>query len=143
MIVLAVGLWGIWIAIFLSVLGWTIGGMIAFWLARRFGVPIIKNFVPLDEIYEAEDRVKVGNNFWSVLFLRMIIPVDVLSYALGLFSKIGFWKYLLATFIGVIPFAFFFAYFGGFPYIYQIILGLLFLVGILGYIIFREIRNLR
>jgi uncharacterized membrane protein YdjX (TVP38/TMEM64 family) len=140
LIVLAVGLWGVLVAAILTILGWTLGGVIAFGLARKFGVPIVHRLVPLDEIYEFEDNVKIGNTFWSVVFLRMIVPVDVLSYALGLFSRIGFWKYALATFIGVIPFAFAFSYLGEVPYVYQVILGLVFLIGFLGYLIFREIK---
>lgn len=140
LIVLAVGLWGVLVAALLSILGWTLGGVIAFWLARKFGVPIVEKLVPLGEIYRLEDKVKIGNTFWSVLFLRMIVPVDVLSYALGLFSRIGFWSYALATFIGVIPFAFVFAYLGEVPYVYQIILGLVFLIGLLAVLVFRELK---
>jgi len=139
LIVIVVGLWGVWVAAFLTVLGWSIGAFIAFWLSRRFGVPIVKRFISLEDIYKFEEKVSIGNNFWSVLFLRMIVPVDVLSYALGLFSKIGFWSYALATVIGVMPFAFAFAYLGEVPYVYQIILGLGFLIVVLGFLIFREI----
>jgi len=141
LIVLATGLWGVWVAALLTILGWTLGSVIAFGVARKFGVPIVKRFVSLDEIYAFQDRVKVGNSFWSIIFLRMIVPVDVLSYALGLFSKVGFWTYALATVIGVIPFAFVFAYLGEVHYIYQIIFGFIFLIGFLGYLIFKEIRN--
>jgi len=37
--------------------------------------------------------------------LRMVLPVDILSYALGLFSNISFIRYMLATIIGVTPFS--------------------------------------
>jgi uncharacterized membrane protein YdjX (TVP38/TMEM64 family) len=141
LIVLAVGLWGIWIAALLTILGWTLGSVIAFGLARKFGVPIVRRLVPLEDIYKFEDKIKIGNTFWSVVFLRMIVPVDVLSYALGLFSRIGFWKYALATFIGVIPFAFIFSYLGEVSYAYQIIFGLVFLIVFLGYLIFREVKD--
>ena len=140
LIAVAVGLWGFWAAVFLTILGWVIGGIIAFGLARKFGVPIVRSFISLEDIYKLEDRVKIGNTFWSVVFLRMIMPVDVLSYALGLFSRIGFWNYALATIIGVVPFAFVFAYLGEVPYIYQIILGFVFLIGVLGYLIFLELK---
>jgi len=140
-IVVAVGLWGFWVAVFLTVLGWTVGGVIAFCLAREFGVLIIKKFISLEDVYKFEERVNVGNGFWSVVFLRMVVPVDVLSYGLGLFSKIDFWKYTLATFIGVVPFAVVFAYLGEVPYIYLIMLGLCFLIGVLGLLIFREVRK--
>ena len=142
-IVLAVGLWGFEVAVFLTALGWTLGGMIDFLLARKFGVSIIKKLVPLEDVYKFEERVNVGNSFWSVVFLRMIVPVDVLSYGLGLFSRIDFWKYSLATFIGVIPFAFTFAYLGKMPYFYLLILGLGFLIGILSLLIFKELRAKR
>ena len=42
----------------------------------------------------------------------MIIPVDVLSYAVGFVSSISVFKYTLATFIGIMPFSFIFAYGG-------------------------------
>ena len=65
----------------------------------------------------------------------MIIPVDILSYALGLFSKIKFWPYVIATFIGVIPVTFLLAYIGSVPFIYQIlaflIVGIIILVGLI------------
>jgi uncharacterized membrane protein YdjX (TVP38/TMEM64 family) len=139
LIVLATGLWGVWVAALLTVIGWTLGSVIAFGLARQFGVPIVKRFISLDEIYEFQERVNIGNGFWSVIFLRMIVPVDVLSYALGLFSKIGFWTYALATVIGVIPFAFAFSYLGEVHYVYQIALGFVFLIGFSGYLIFKEV----
>jgi len=64
----------------------------------------------------------------------MAIPVDVLSYTLGLFTSISFSRYLLATFIGVIPFAFFFAYAAGFPTVLQVISAILAIeVLIIGY----------
>jgi len=140
-IVVAVGLWGFWMAVFLTVLGWTLGGVIAFVLARKFGVPIIKRLIPLEDVYKFEEKISIGNNFWSVVFLRMVVPVDVLSYGLGLFSKIDFWKYTLATGVGVIPFAVAFAYLGEVPYVYLIILGLGFLIGVLVLLIFREIKG--
>ncbi|HDL02453.1 MAG TPA: TVP38/TMEM64 family protein [Candidatus Pacearchaeota archaeon] len=139
LISLAVGLWGVGMAVFLTVLGWTLGSFIAFGLSRKFGVPIIRRFISLDELYTLEDKMKVGNTFWSVLLLRLIVPVDILSYALGLFSHISFWSYALATVIGILPFAFGFAYLGGVPYIYQAVLGLGFLIIVLVVLIFREV----
>ena len=63
----------------------------------------------------------------------MVIPVDGLSYILGLFSKMSLKSYTLATIIGLTPFAFIWAYFGGMNFYYQIILflvaGILIVVG--------------
>jgi len=49
----------------------------------------------------------------------MTVPVDVLSYVLGLFSRMKSAPYFFATLIGVAPFAFVFAYAGTLPFLYQ------------------------
>lgn len=121
--------WGwFWAAIY-SIIGWTLGGIIAFWLARHYGQPLIKKIASWETIKGLEERIPRGNLFWSVVFLRMVIPVDVLSYALGLFSTMKLVKYGLATLIGVAPFAFALSYVGTMPLPYQ--LGALFLAGLL------------
>ena len=42
----------------------------------------------------------------------MIIPADILSYALGLFSSVGLIPYTIGTIVGVSYFSFVFAYLG-------------------------------
>lgn len=118
---IASNLWGVFSAAVLSIIGWTVGAFIAFIIARTYGVPIIKKFVPIEKINKLEKMVPRENIFWSVVFLRMVIPVDILSYALGLFSKMKTKNYVLATLIGVSPFAFVFAYLGKLPFYYQIL----------------------
>lgn len=131
----ASNLWGGFIAGVLNIIGWTIGAMIAFMLARKYGVDLIKKFVPIKKINKLEGRIPEENIFWSVVFLRMVIPVDILSYALGLFSKMKARDYLLATIIGIIPFAFILAYIGALPFYYQLIVlliaGIILLVGLI------------
>jgi len=117
---IASNLWGANISAVLSIIGWTIGALIAFIIARKYGVSIIQKFISLEKIYKLEKLIPQRNVFWSVVFLRMIIPVDILSYALGLFSKIKTRDYFIATLIGVTPFAFVFSYLGVMPLKYQI-----------------------
>ncbi len=138
LIVVATGLWGWTNAAIITILGWTIGSILAFLIARKFGVPLVRRFISLEKIYKLEDKFSVGNNFWSVLLLRIIIPVDILSYALGLFSKIKLLPYSLATIIGITPFAFIFAYLGTVPFIYQIILGLIVLIIFITWLVIEE-----
>lgn len=107
---IAVSLWGSFFAAVLSIIGWTLGASIAFGLARRYGKPLIGKMISLKKIEHVEKLIPQKNIFMSVLLLRMALPVDVLSYALGLFSNISFKHYFFATLIGVSPFAFFFAY---------------------------------
>ena len=113
--------WGWLTAAILSIIGWTIGSLIAFILARIYGVPLIKKFISLKNIEKWEKRIPEENIFWTIVFLRISVPVDILSYVLGLFSKIKTGKYILATIIGVAPFAFILSYVGTFPIKYQLL----------------------
>lgn len=123
---LASMLWGWKIAALLSIIGWVIGSQIAFELARRYGKPLIQKLISLKRLEELEGTLPKQNIFWFVVFLRMLIPVDVLSYALGLFSKIQSIPFFFTTLLGVTPFAFIFAYTGTLPWKFQIF----FLLGI-------------
>jgi len=114
-------LWGWQLAAVISVFSWTLGAIIAFVLARKYGVKIVQKLISLESIYNLEKKIPQEHLFFSVLFLRMVIPVDILSYALGLFSRIKFWPYAIATFIGIIPGVVLFAYVGAIPFIYQVI----------------------
>ena len=73
--------------------------------------------------------------------MRIIIPVDVLSYALGIFSKIKTRTYLFATIIGIIPVVFLLAYLGTVPFEYQIVALLTTMIIIITGLIVREKRR--
>jgi len=102
-------------------IGWTIGAFIVFFISRKYGVDLIKKFISLKHINKLESKIPKENLFIDIVLLRMIIPVDILSYALGLFSKIDFKTYALATMIGIIPFTFVLSYLGTVPIYYQFI----------------------
>ena len=136
---IASGLWGWFFAGLLSILGWTLGALIAFVLARRWGAPLVRKFVSLEKIRKFEKMIPEENIFWSIVFFRMAIPVDLLSYVLGLFSHIKFRVYALATLIGVSPLAFIFAYIGTLSFVWQI---LAFVIAVLVILIGYLIRNI-
>jgi len=75
-------------------------------------VHFVSRFVSLDKIKKFEASFSSEHIFWAVVLLRLSVPVDVLSYALGLFSTMSVRSYLFATLIGVTPFAFIFSYTG-------------------------------
>ncbi|MAH31560.1 MAG: hypothetical protein CMG78_05815 [Marinobacter sp.] len=132
---LASTLWGWQVAGVLSIIGWVIGAVIAFVLARRYGVPLVSKLLPMKAIYKFEKKIPDENLFWTVVFFRMVIPVDGLSYFLGLFSKMTLRSYTLATLIGITPFAFVFAYVGTIDFYFQMLFMslalIVFLVGLL------------
>lgn len=132
----ASNVWGWLVTAILSIIGWTLGALIAFALARKYGVPLVKKFVSLDKIARFERLIPKENLFWGIVFLRMAVPVDVLSYVLGLFSHIRFRTYAIATLIGILPFAFVFAYLGRLPFSYQIFaLYMAFIIILIGLVI--------
>lgn len=120
---IAVGLWGSFVAALLSILGWTIGAVVAFFIARRFGKPVIYRLVDLKKVEQFEKMLPEQHIFWSLVFLRMALPVDILSYAAGLFTKIRFSTYFSATALGIAPFAFIFSYAAVLPPHYQLVAG--------------------
>ncbi len=105
-------LYGWFLAALFSIISWSIGSYIAFWIARRYGRGIVQRFVSLERVEKIEARIPKERFFWTIVLLRIIIPVDALSYALGLFSTITTREYMLATVVGITPFAFVWAYFG-------------------------------
>lgn len=120
LIPLVAPIWGWILTGTLSIIGWVLGSQIAFLLARRYGTPLVGRFIPLKKIATYEQSLSTPHLFWTVVLLRLTVPVDVLSYALGLFSTMSAKTYLLATTIGVTPFAFIFAYTGTLSFRIQI-----------------------
>jgi len=104
-IAIASVLWGGFISAILSVIGWVIGSAIAFGLARRYGRPLISKFINIKKIEHFENIIPPKNQFWMIVFLRLVLPVDLLSYALGIFTKVPFSIFMYATVIGLIPIA--------------------------------------
>lgn len=125
LIVIATNLWGWFATGILNIIAWMIGSWIAFIIARKYGVKIIKKFISIKKISEIEEKIPKKNLFWSIVLLRIIIPTDVLSYALGIFTKIKTRTYLLATLIGITPIAFLISYLGSIDIYIQIILVLI------------------
>jgi uncharacterized membrane protein YdjX (TVP38/TMEM64 family) len=113
----AVMLWGPFVTAVLSILGWWVGSMISFYIARTFKTSLLIRF-PVFQKYDHIDRLVFDDKsstrfkkFYKLIFLRMTFPVDVLSYALGFFSnKVSFRENSITTLIGITPFAFIFSY---------------------------------
>lgn len=122
---IAASLWGSFTAAILSIIGWSVGGAAAFLLARWGGQIFVEKFVSLKKLNQISSKVPKTNLFVSVIFLRLAVPVDILSYSLGLFTSMKFWPYILATIIGVTPFAFIFSYSVKLPISLQLIGGFL------------------
>lgn len=95
----------------LTVVGATIGGAIAFFVARSLGRDFVARL--LKGKFAALDDQAAAHGFQVIFFLRLIplVPFDALDYIAGL-SKIGARDYILGTFLGIIPGTFAYVYLG-------------------------------
>ncbi|MDC1205229.1 VTT domain-containing protein [Candidatus Pacebacteria bacterium] len=96
----------------LSIVGWTLGAVIAFFVARYIGRPVLERFVSMKRIDAIGESLPTKYRFITIVLLRLTIPVDIASYALGLTKSVHITEYILATIIGVSWFSFAFAYLG-------------------------------
>jgi uncharacterized membrane protein YdjX (TVP38/TMEM64 family) len=112
--------WGRVGAAVVTTAGWTAGSLVAFLIARRWGVPIVRRLTSMQRLrrlqhYAPEDL------FWSIVVVRLVLPMGVISYVIGLFSDIGWGRYVVATALGLTPSAFLLAYLGRLPHAYELI----------------------
>jgi len=104
---------GLWWGMLWTMIGATAGAMIAFYIARIFGRPVVRKFVPEKELAAVEDQFPEHHIAWTIFFLRLLpLPFfDAVSYAAGL-THISMQKFFTATVFGLIPLVFIFTYFG-------------------------------
>lgn len=121
LIAVASGLWGWMSAAALSSIGWFIGAMIVFELSRSYGRDWVSGILSKRSKSALQRILPQRYNLTSLILLRMSVPVDALSYALGLFSDVDRKRYYIATAIGIVPFACVFAYFGMIDYRWQVV----------------------
>lgn len=91
--------YGLWLTITLTFIANFIGGLACFLIAKNFGRPFMKNFVPKKAMKEIDHFSKVSD--WkSFLFIRLLGGnyYDYVSYAAGL-TKISFKTYTWVTLI--------------------------------------------
>lgn len=120
LIPVAVHAWGHVMAALITTAGWTAGSLIAFLIARRWGSPIVRKLTSMERL-RGMKRYIPEDLFVSIVVLRLVMPMDVISYLVGLFTDIGWSKYVAATALGLTPSAFVLAYLGKLPYAYDLI----------------------
>lgn len=121
LIPIAARAWGRIPAALVTTIGWTAGSLVAFYIARRWGAPIVKKLTSMERVRRLRPYVP-KHPFWSVVFLRLVVPMDVISYVLGLFTDMTWPSYALATALGLTPSAFILAYIGRMPRAYDFIM---------------------
>jgi len=108
----AVLAWGPWWTALLLLLGWVAGAAMSFWLGRHARAAILQRFPSVNRHADIDRLIHPQHRLGSLVMLRMTFPVDVLSYALGLFSRrTTLTENAMSTTIGGAPFALLFAWF--------------------------------
>lgn len=122
MVPLAVLAWGsAWTALMLLA-GWVLGAAISFALGRHARPFILRHFPSVNRHANVDRLIHPRHRVGSLILLRMTFPVDVLSYALGLFSRTtSLSENALSTAVGGAPFAMLFALFPALPATTQLV----------------------
>lgn len=121
LIPIATAIWGPFLSALYNIIGWTVGAVFAFWIARKYGFKRVSKSKKLQVLQKYTESIPTKKLFWTIVFMRLVLPVDILSYAIGLFSKIKLRSYILATVLGITPFALLFSYAVLFPWWAQIL----------------------
>jgi uncharacterized membrane protein YdjX (TVP38/TMEM64 family) len=109
----AAAAWGVLLGGTLSVIGWWAGALIAFVISRRLGRPVLLRLVGAERLESWEERVPGHASFVGIIIMRMVLPVEIPSYILGLTEAVRFPAYALASLIGIAPFAYVLLAMGG------------------------------
>lgn len=100
----------IWGTVYI-VIGAESGALIAFTIGRLLGYEVLRKWFG--------DRLSVGlfgsqNTLMALVFVGRLLPFvsfDIVSYAAGL-TSLAFWRFAVATLVGIIPISFLLAHFG-------------------------------
>lgn len=105
----AIMAWGNFLTFLILFLGWVTGGVFAYLVGSFSREKIIKKIFSFGKIERYKKRISPQTQFWLVLLFRLAIPSEIAGYTLGII-RYQFKKYLLATFLAELPFAFFVIY---------------------------------
>ncbi len=97
----------------LSLVSASLAAAVSFWIARLLGRGPVEALVGRAHLGSA-DRWFLRWGAYAVLVARLVpvISFDIISYAAGL-TRMGFWRFMLATMVGMSPATFLYAYLGG------------------------------
>jgi len=95
----------------IAVAGALLGAVVAFWIARTFGNRAIRSLTG-KTVHFCDGCSR--RTLATLVFVARLIPVvsfDVVSYGAGL-SRMAFWRFVLWSFLGMIPWTWFYTSFG-------------------------------
>lgn len=131
---IAAELWGAPQAAAVTLVGWVIGATASFQLARWVAPHVAQRwFAPTDHKPALDRWLGHTAGFSEALSLRLLLPSDIVSYALALFTGIRFGPYVAATALAYLPHAIAWSYLGQLPQAWRLVLILAAVVAFLWY----------
>lgn len=100
----AVEAWGEAASVLLLWVGWTLGGVLAYGLARHWGRPVIRWLIRGRTLARYEERLNRRSRFSAVLLFQLVVPSEIPGYVLGL-AGYGLRRYLPALMLAELPYA--------------------------------------
>lgn len=117
---IAVTVWGNIIAALLTMAAWIISASIAFYISRRFGQRIVARYISMEHIQNFHAMIPRGNLLTAVFLFGLFgAPIDLLSYVIGMFTKLEYKYFILMFVFGLIPFIIFLTYTVTLSFVYQ------------------------
>jgi len=97
------GIFGFWKGLLAITLGTNAGAAVNFLIARHLARSTVQRWLGQHEKFRLIDTA-VGREGWKIIALLRLcpIPFGIANYAYGL-TAVGFWPYMFATFIAIIP----------------------------------------
>lgn len=111
--IVAGALFGLWLGMLLASLAATTGAGLAFLIARYLARDQVARWARERPTFDAIDRA-MGEGSWKIvalLRLSPVIPFNLQNYLYGL-TPIGFWPYLLTSWLAMLPGTLMYVYLG-------------------------------
>lgn len=105
LIPVAIGIWSDETTLALLMTGWMAGGLGAYAIGRYAGLPIVSKLVSSERLEHYQAITKERSRFGFIFLFRFLLPAEITGYVLGI-ARYPLAKYLLATFLSELPFAF-------------------------------------
>jgi len=122
LIPIVVSIYGFYLGTFLTIIGWFIGSLIAFFIARKYGREFVEKIISLKKIESMQKFIPGRGLFFSSIFFRVLLPHDFVNYGYGIFTVISKKSFIVSSLIGIIFSSFMYSYLGILPLTYEILI---------------------
>ncbi len=108
---IATTLWGNPLTFAILLVGWLLGSIFSYLIGKYAGYPIVRKIISEEKINNYSNVLaRTRESFNLIILSRFVLPSEIPGYLLGI-ARYPFFKYLLATTISEIPYAFVTVYF--------------------------------